>query len=55
MDADAKTMDVETQTTITDADAIIPFYGLSSCFAASAMAMAVADAETVLAAITAVS
>ena len=49
MDADAKTMDVETQTTIMDA---IPFSGSSFCFAAVAMESAVA---TVLAATTAVS
>ena len=36
MDADAKTMDVETQTTIMDA---IPFSGSSFCFAAVAMEM----------------
>ena len=46
-----KTMDVETQTTITDA---IPFSGSSFCFAAVAMEMDVA-VETALAVTTAVS
>ena len=53
MDADAKTTDAETQTTIMDVDAI-RFSGSSFCFAAVATEMDV-DVETVLAAITAVS
>ena len=51
MDADAKTMDVETQTTIMD---VTVFSGLLFYFAAVAMEMESA-VETVLAATTAVS
>ena len=44
MDADAKTMDVETQTTIMDA---IPFSGSSFCFAAVAMEMVLIHAAII--------